>query len=193
MTSESRPVVFVDANVLYPAGIRDILLQLSRRRVIEPKWSEDIGREWKSAFRNSRPDIPQEKLDRTWKELNYHYPTALVTDYRHRIDDLQLPDPDDRHVLAAAIIGQCDLILTANLRDFPLDIVGVYGLAVEHPDTWMCNLLEYRPSEFCRSVRDMRLRLRKPPLSVEQHLASLERQGLVETVSLLRQHTGLLE
>ncbi|MCY4465516.1 MAG: PIN domain-containing protein [Chloroflexi bacterium] len=193
MTSASRPVPFIDANVLYSAGVRDILLQLGKQQIIVPKWSEDIGVEWQRALRNSRPSIPPEKLDRIWEELNYHYSTSLVTGYDHLINDIHLPDPDDRHVLAAATVGNCDVILTANLRDFPQEAVGAYGLSAEHPDSWMRNLLESKPDDFCRAVRDMRRRLRKPPFTVAQHLESLERQGLKDTVSLLRQYAHLLE
>ena len=193
MTSESRPVVFLDANVLYPAGIRDILLQLARRGLITVRWSEDVGAEWRRALQRSKPNVSPEKWDRTWQQLNFHYPSALVTGYHYLMDDLQLPDADDRHVLAAAIVGASEVILTANLRDFPSAIVSEHGLEVAHPDDWMRRFLDARPSEFCRAVRDMRRRLRKPPLSVEQHLASLERQGLIETVALLRRRAHLLE
>ncbi len=192
MTETPLHRAILDTNVLHPAGMRDILLQLGADGLIEPKWSAEIGRELLTSLRRRRPDIEPERLDRTWAEMNHYFPNAQITGYEEHINQLQLPDPDDLHVLAAAIVGDCDVIVTRNLRDFPVNVVAAYGVSVLHPDNFMRNLLSVRTYEFCDAVRKLRLRLRRPPYSVEQYLEHLERDELGATVALLHQHAHRL-
>jgi hypothetical protein len=117
---------------------------------------------------------------------------ALITGYEALIETLVLPDPDDRHVLAAAIVGRCDVIVTQNLQDFPEDVLKPYGIETRHPDDFLTNHLSLAPGKFCISVRKVRARLKNPPYSVEDYLATLTRQGLVVTVSELEQFAELL-
>ncbi len=108
------------------------------------------------------------------------------------IPSLQLPDADDRHVLAAAIVGRCDAIVTQNLRDFPESVLAPHGIEAVHPDTFLHAQLGSEPAAFCLAVRKVRARLKKPPCSVEDYLNTLTRQGLVATVSELRPFAALL-
>ena len=110
---------------------------------------------------------------------------AWSLDYETFIPSLDLPDPDDRHVLAAAIVGRCDVIVTCNLRDFPEDAVAPYGLEVLHPDNFLTNHLDLMPGPFCDGVRKIRERLVAPPISVQDYLAILAGLGLVATAAEL--------
>ena len=92
-----------------------------------------------------RPDLTREKLERTRALMDLHATDALVTGYEDLIPGLQLPDPDDRHVLAAAIRGQADVIVTMNLRDFPANVVGAFGIEAQHPDEFVLHLLDLAP------------------------------------------------
>jgi hypothetical protein len=88
-----------------------------------------------------------------------------VTGYEILIDTLSLPDPNDRHVLAAGIIGRCDVIVTQNLKDFPADVLASYGIDVQHPDEFLCNHLNLAQGVFCSAVQRVRSRLKNPPIA----------------------------
>ena len=113
------PTALLDANVLYPAGLRDLLLRLADRYLYAPLWSADIHEEWMRNLLADRPDIPASALERTRAIMDEHFPGAVVTGYTALAASLDLPDPGDTHVLAAAIEGEANIIVTRNLRHFP--------------------------------------------------------------------------
>jgi len=117
---------------------------------------------------------------------------CIVTGYEPLIPSLELPDPNDRHVLAAAIVGHCDVIVTQNLHDFPRTTLDQYGIEVRHPDEFLFEHLNLYPGKFCVAVRKVRARLKNPPYKIEDYLTTLTRQGLVVTASELRQFSELL-
>jgi hypothetical protein len=117
---------------------------------------------------------------------------ALVTGYENLISSLQLPDPDDRHVLAAAIVGRCDVIVTANLKDFPDAALAPFGIDAQHPDEFLCNHLNLAQGLFCRCVQKIRSRLKNPPSTANEYLEALTRNGLVATAAELRPFAELL-
>jgi hypothetical protein len=108
------------------------------------------------------------------------------------IPSLLLPDPDDRHVLAAAIIGRCDVIVTQNLSAFPDATLAPFGIEARHSDDFLCSLLNPEHGLFCSAVQKVRLRLKNPPYAITEYLGTLTRQGLVATVSELRPFSALL-
>ena len=124
--------------------------------------------------------------------MDGHFPDAVVTGYEAIAARLDLPDPGDRHVLAAAIRGQADVIVTGNLRDFPPDRLAPYALVAQHPDTFVADLFEADPDAVLAAVRGHREALRNPPRSASDHLAAFERLGLVRTVLLLRPHEAAI-
>jgi len=178
----------LDANVLYPAGLRDFLLRLANRYLYAPLWSADIHAEWMRSLLADRPDLDPDVLMRTRAAMDDHFPDAVVTGYRAAAAALDLPDPDDRHVLAAAIEGRADVIVTGNLRHFPADRLAPYALAAQNPDTFVGGLFELHADTVLETVREHRAALRNPPRSSAEHLAALERLGLVRTASLIRPH-----
>lgn len=115
---------------------------------------------------------------------------AIVTGYQPLIAGLTLPDPDDRHVLAAAIVGQADIIVTRNLRDFPDDALAPYNIEAQHPDEFIRHLLDLAPVLVVDAVRDQQARLVNPPVSMAELLSAFERLGLVETILELRRLMG---
>lgn len=115
--------------------------------------------------------------------MNAHTREALVTGYEDLINVLKLPDPDDRHVLAAAIKGRADLIVTANLRDFPVEALEPWGIEAQHPDVFLTHQFHLSQPAFLKAVKTVRLRLKNPPKSVEEYLDTLRAQGLLATVS----------
>ncbi|MCA9419011.1 MAG: PIN domain-containing protein, partial [Candidatus Omnitrophica bacterium] len=113
--NSSSPIVLFDACVLYPAPVRDFLLQLSVTGLFRARWTKDIHNEWIANLLESRPDLNLKQLERTRDLMNLAVPDSLVTGYESHIPSLDLPDPDDRHVLAAAIEGNAETIVTFNL------------------------------------------------------------------------------
>jgi predicted nucleic acid-binding protein len=184
-----RPPVIAlyDANVLYPAPIRDLFIRLARAGVVSARWSDEIHDEWMRSLLRNRPDLDPEKLQRTRGLMDAAVPGALVQGYARHIEHLQLPDPDDRHVLAAAIEAEADLIVTFNAKDFPRQIVLRYGMDVRRPDAFLLELLAGDAVEAVyAAVRAHRAELRNPPLTVERYLENLARVGLRRSAEQLR-------
>jgi hypothetical protein len=96
---------------------------------------------------------------------------------------LELPDPDDRHVLAAAIKGRADLIVTSNLRDFPDDALSPWGIEAQHPDEFLTHQFHLSQPIFLSAVRSVRARLKNPPVQAADYFDNLRTQGLLATVN----------
>lgn len=182
----------LDANVLYPAPIRDVLVQLATSGIYRARWSADIHREWIDALLRTQPDRYRLRLERTRDLMDKSVRDCLITGYQELATTLTLPDPNDKHVLAAAIIGRCDVIVTRNLKDFPETILQVYDLEAQDPDEFLCNHLSLAPGHFCTSIRTVRQRLQNPPKEVDEYLETLTEQGLVATAAELRQFKNLI-
>lgn len=188
----SQYTALLDANVLYPAPMRDVLMQLAVTDIFKAKWSEDIHREWIDALMRNEPDRDRTALERTRDLMNRATRDCLVTGYEDLIPSLDLPDPNDRHVLAAAIVGRCDVIVTQNLKDFPKGAIEPYSIETLHPDDFLSNHLALAPGLFCSAVRKVRARLKNPPYSAGDYLAILTQQGLVATAAELEQFQELI-
>jgi predicted nucleic acid-binding protein len=188
----SNYTALLDANVLYPAPLRDLLMQLAVSDLFRAKWTAEIHREWMEALLCNEPQRSRAALERTRDLMDRHTRDCLITGYEHLIPSLTLPDPKDRHVLAAAIAGRCDAIVTQNLKHFPDAAVEPYGIEVQHPDEFLSNHLSLAQGLFCSAVKKVRLRLKHPPYAVAEYLDTLTRQGLVATVGALKQFAGLL-
>jgi len=167
-------------------------MYLALTDLFRAKWTDAIHDEWMRNVLKDYPDISREKLERTRDLMNAHVRDCLVTDYEDLIEALTLPDPDDRHVLAAAIRAGADVIVTSNLTDFPADVLGKYGIEAQHPDEFFMHQLDLAPNLVCSAAKKQRESLKKPPLTVEQYLESLERQGLAQTVAALRPFADLI-
>ena len=186
MTSGSAalPRFFCDANVLYPSLLRDLLIRLAIADLIELRWSDEVHDEWARNLLLNRPELALAQLIRTRRHMEAAVPDAHVRGYESVIPDLFLPDPDDRHVLAAALQAGAAL-LTFNLRDFPG--AQVRGTEVLHPDTALPVLIVADPEIFRTVLREMSQALRTPPLHELDIAAGLRRSGLPRTASLLEE------
>lgn len=188
----SKYTVLFDANVLYPAPMRDVLMQLAVTDLFWAKWTADIHREWIEALLRNEPHRDPAALERTRDLMDSATGDCLITGYEPLIPALVLPDQDDRHVLAAAIAGRCDAIITQNTRDFPQEALAPYGIETQHPDTFLCNQLSLAPGAVCSALRKVRARLRNPPYSADDYMAILTQQGLVAAAAELEQFANLL-
>jgi predicted nucleic acid-binding protein len=184
-----RPVVALyDANVLYPASLRDLLIRLARTGIVSARWTAQIQDEWIRNLLKKRPDLAPSQLQRTRELMEAAVPGAVVDGFEHHIPRLVLPDADDRHVLAAAIETRADVIVTFNTRDFPEDVTAQYRIRIRvtDPDTFVLELLSAHPAEVHAAARAQRANLRNPPRSVDEYLSDLEIGGLPRTAAALR-------
>lgn len=177
-----------DACVLYPAPLRDLLMQLALCDLYRARWTEQIHDEWMRNVLKNRFDLTQEQLMLTKNRMNRSVRDCLIENYELIIPCLDLPDPDDRHVLAAAIKGQADVIVTLNLKDFPDYVLNRYEIEVQHPDIFIADLIDLYPMKVATAAETCRKRLKNPPKSIDEYLEILLKQGLTMTVSLLKQY-----
>lgn len=140
-------VVVYDANVLYPSTLRDVLIRVGLARLVQPKWTEQILDEVFRNLRTNRPDLDPARLDRTLRLMNEAIRDVTVTDYEQLIDQL-----DHRHVLAAAIHADAQVIVTHNLRDFPSDRLAPWGVSAQQPDDFLAGLHQDHPDTLGRIV-----------------------------------------
>ena len=180
-----------DACVLYPAPLRDLLMWLALTDLFRARWTDRIHDEWIRAVLRERPEL-KANLERTRAMMNAHVRDCLVIGYEPLIEALDLPDPDDRHVLAAAITAHADLIVTKNLHDFPAERLAPFRIETRHPDAFVRNLLDLDEATVLAAVAEHRASLRHPPKSVEEYLDTLIAQELPETVAFLRQRRALI-
>jgi hypothetical protein len=175
-----------DACVLYPAPLRDLLMGLAGTGLFRARWTDAIHDEWIENLLKNEPHRERARLDRTRDLMNAAVLDCLVTGYEPLIPALTLPDPDDRHVLAAAVI------VTYNLKHFPDAVLSGYGIEAHHPDEFVCHLLSLDAEAVYIAVKEQRARLKKPPMSAEAFLVTLEKQSLAQTVAHLRKAEDLI-
>jgi predicted nucleic acid-binding protein len=183
-------VALLDANVLYPARLRDLLVRLAIAGLYQARWSEQILDECFANLIANRPDLPVDHLERTRDLLTVALPDAVVTDYQDVIAPLDLPDPDDRHVLAAAVVAGAEFLVTANLADFPARSMPAPAVALS-PDDFVLKLIHADPEAVAAVVDDQAAALRKPPMTTVEFLDGLEVVGLARSVYAMR-HDALM-
>jgi predicted nucleic acid-binding protein len=156
--------VVYDADVLHRAPVRDLVVRLALqpRLNLRARWTEQILDEMVASIARRRPEL-RERLARTRELMCLAVPDCLVTGWEPLVDALQLPDPDDRHVLAAAIRAHAGVIVTYNTHDFPDDVLEPFGVAAQHPDTFLSNLLELAPAAVVQVLQEQIAALVNPP------------------------------
>jgi predicted nucleic acid-binding protein len=179
--------VVYDACVLYPNTLRDLLMELAVRDLYQAKWTEEIHDEWIRNLNKNKPNLTLEKLYRVRDLMNENVRDCLVADYQWLINHLELPDPNDRHVLAAAIKAKAEVIVTTNLKDFPKSELNKYGVEAQHQDTFITNLIDLQPVQVIEAVEKCHQRRKEPPCSFEEYLMRLQKQELPNTISIIKE------
>ena len=162
-------------------------MSLAARDLYAPVWTELIFDEWIRNVLKNLPHLSRERLERTKALMLDNVPKAMVAGFEGWISKLPLPDPKDRHVLAAAHHANADLIVTHNLKDFPYAVLEQYGIDAVSPDDFVMFLVETHPDQVLAALRKQRSRLKNPPSSQEEFLATLESQGLSVFVKRVRE------
>ncbi len=181
-----KPIVLFDACVLYPAPLRDFLMHVALTGIIRARWTNSIHDEWTRNVLKQRPDLQPAQLQRTRELMNAAVCDCLVEGFEFLIPKLSLPDADDRHVLAAAIHGGAQAIITFNLSDFPKSALESHGIVALHPDNFLVQLFDEDEKAIVTAVSRQRASLRNPPQTIEQLLETLDAQGLQKTVARLK-------
>ncbi|MFA1546709.1 PIN domain-containing protein [Actinomadura chokoriensis] len=179
-------VAVYDACALYGNTQRDMLIRVARSGLVQAKWTTTILDEMERNLAAKRPGIPPEKLARLRVLMNRAVPDVLVEGYEPLIEGLKLPDPNDRHVLAAAIKAGAQMIVTSNLKDFPPDSLAPWNVEAKSPDDFVLDQIDFDDRVIWSCVQQIADSRINPPETMEDVLDSLERAGLVESVATLR-------
>lgn len=178
--------VILDACVLYPAPIRSYLLYLAQTGLYRARWTEQIHNEWIRNLLKNNQQLDKAKIERTKQLMNKYNPDCLVEGYELLIGSIILPDKNDRHVVAAAIRGQAEAIITYNLKDFPDEALAQFGISAIHPDEFLSDMFELNPGLAIQAAHRHRQSLKSPPFSTDDYLDCLQKQKLPSFVSLLK-------
>ena len=166
-------------------------MRLALTDLFKAHWTDQIHEEWINALLREGKHS-KEKLESTRELMDKHVRDAKVTEYEGLIETLSLPDPDDRHVLAAAIRANADAIVTFNQKDFSKEVLSTYSVDVIHPDEFVYYQIDMAPAISCQAIKAQRLALKNPVVTTEEFLAIPQKQQLPQTVSKLRKYANFL-
>lgn len=186
----SNFTVVYDACVLYPAPLRDLLMHLALTDLYRARWTDMIHDEWTRSLLGKRPDLKPEAVHRTRELMDMHVRDAKVENFEHLIQVVELPDPNDCHVVAAAMHAGAEVIVTMNVKDFPPERIDRYNMSAQHPDDFVVDLMDLNKSKVMEAVARHRKSMKKPPKSADEYLDTLAIQGLVQTVDALRPYAS---
>jgi predicted nucleic acid-binding protein len=189
MAFEPSVAVF-DACILYPFHIRNIIVQAAVDRLVDACWTDAIHEEWIRSLTANTPAIPIDRLQVTRRLMNDALPMAMVSDYEEHIPRVTLPDPNDGHVVAAAIAAKASLILTWNLRHFPESELKKFGLRMMTPDSFLCGLFDQVPDLVIGSLANARQNLTKIRVSGSDFIRILEGQKLVQLANRVEKYVS---
>lgn len=191
MAGSAKYTAILDANTLYPSLVRDLLLSLAGTGLYHARWTHKINEEWTRNLAAAKPELAH-KLPAVVRMMNEAIPDCLVENYELLIDCIQLPDPDDQHVVAAAIAGHADAIVTFNLADFPAGLLSPLGIDVQHPDDFVMNQLQLQEIVAIRAIKAMRARWKNPSRTAAELIDALEQRQLPMTADYVRSVQDLI-
>jgi predicted nucleic acid-binding protein len=183
MIHSIRFTAMLDTNVIYPVFIRDLLFWFAYKDLYTTKWSEHIFDEWKRVI--IEKGIPEEIANKRIEKAHLAFPDAMVKHYRGLIKQLSLPDEDDRHVLAAAIKTNANIIVTNNLKDFPEEYLKSFGLSVTTADDFLTDIIDLNHEQAIDAFREMVLNKKNPKMDEFEVLNQLRNAGLEDTANYL--------
>lgn len=173
----------LDTNVIFPVEVRDILFWFAHHDLYTPKWSKHIFDEWADVM--DRKEVSKKEIAKRMKRANQAFPDALVQNYEPLIGALDLPDPKDKHVLAAAIKVNANQIVTNNLKDFPAEYLETFGLTAKSADDFLTDIIDLNQDKALEAFQEMVLYRRNPEMDEYEVLDRLRRNGLEGTANYL--------
>jgi len=184
----SPPVAVYDACILYPFHLRNIVVQVALDGLVDARWTDAIHDEWMRNLLANTPGLSAEHLAATKRLMDIALPEATVAGYEKHIQAVSLPDPNDRHVAAAAIAAGASTIVTWNLRDFPPAELRKHGLVRLSPDAFLADLYEQAPEMLLGSLANARHNLSRSRVSVSGFIGILRQQGLAKLTAQIAKH-----
>ncbi len=193
MAGHSRYTVLLDANVLYSVAISDALMEVAATGIYAAKWSKAIDDEWVRNLAKNR-NRPESDFHPRRDLMHDACPDWEVPEdgWRPIEPSLSLLDANDRHVLAAAVAGHADSIVTINIKHFPASVLDPLGITALHPDEFLLQQLELEPLVVLPAFKVMRARLKNPAFTPTAFVDAMERNGLVQTAAFLGQALQLI-
>jgi predicted nucleic acid-binding protein len=179
-------IVVYDASALYGNSLRDLLIRIAQTRLVQAKWTHRIIDEALGAVAKSHEDLSAEQVARLKELMLAAIPDGLVEGHEPLIDGLTgLRDPEDRHVLAAAIKAGAQVIVTSD-KDFTEDALTPWGIEAKSPDDFVLDQIDIADRVIWGCVQQIANSRKQRPETVEDVLAQLERSGLVQSAAALR-------
>lgn len=160
--------------VLLKSYLCDTLLSIAEEGTFRPQWSDHILGELRRNL--TKAGAKQEAVEHRLGQMATYFPDARVTGYEDLIGSMT-NHPKDRHVLAAAIAGRADMLVTENLRDFPPESVLHLGITVAGQDDFLLGLPELYPDAVLDALRRQASRYRREPRNVAALLGILSGPG----------------
>lgn len=182
-----RFTVVLDACVLFPMIVRDILLTLADHDLFNPKWSERIHQEWTSNLIARRAAVgaglaPEASVRAVRQAMDRAFPDALVHHVAPESNVLHAVDPKDRHVVLTAVAIRADAIVTFNMKDFAAEHLRTeLEIEVIHPDQFVLDLIDLDETRAVASFKALRNRKKNPPWSLDELAERAMRAGLPHT------------
>lgn len=186
-------VVVYDSCVLFSPCLRDSLLRFAGAGLVRARWSDAILDETFRAVQRERPNLAVEALDRTRQLMIDAVPDCIVTGYDDLIEGIRLPDPNDRHVVAAAIRCGAQAIVTANRKDFPESVLSTFNMEALSQDEFVLDLLDLAPLRVLQVLTEQAAALKNPPRTPRDLLVSLRKCGLHESVAKVHEILETIE
>ena len=183
MIHSLRFTCVLDTNVIYPIDTRDLLFWFASYDLFTPKWSRHIFSEWEGVMK--RKEIPDDEINKRIYKAQRAFPDALVENYESLVDSLTLPDEKDRHVLAAAIKTNANVIVTNNIKDFPNDYLSSFGLTAKTADDFLTDTIDLNNELAVEAFRALLLNRTNPNLDELEILDRFRKNGLTDTANYL--------
>ena len=183
MIHSIRFTCVLDTNVIYPIEIRDLLFWFAYYDLYTLKWSKHIFDEWESVMQ--KLGVSQDEIQKRLSRAHAAFPDAQVEHYENLIDSLVLPDEKDRHVLAAAIKANANIIVTNNLKDFPADYLAKFGLSAKSADEFLADTIDLNQEMALKAFRELVINRRNPEMDEFQVLDTMRKHGLIDTANYL--------
>lgn len=178
---------FLDACVLLPVSLADTLLRSAEADLYRPAWSARVEGEVRRAFESVHREVDPSRIDHRVRAADRQFPDASIAGFEALEVGIVLPDPNDRHVVAAAILAHADAIVTANLSDFPADVLDAFGLHAVGPDDFLLDLLELAEDEMTRIIREQAAATSRPSLDTCDVLIALGKAGAPRFAAEMRE------
>ncbi|MEO5535800.1 MAG: PIN domain-containing protein [Pseudolysinimonas sp.] len=176
---------FLDTCTIFGSVINDLILWLAEGGAFRPLWSEGVMKELQENL--VEKGVDSDLAEKRVQQMRTFFPDAMVDGYEELIDRMTCHSKD-RHVLAAAVRANAEVLVTFNLKDFPDECVESYEIEVVHPDDFLLDQLDLYPSLVVRTLRRLVELYQNPSITMEDLLEMLIRSGVPNFVDEVRRH-----